>query len=239
MYWAEINALHGTGVIVKSVDLPQGDALYGEIQRILADYSGPPRFGKDFTDTLKILHSTYQKLSDLEKRREVYMIEHLGALKDNIQKGQIPELKDKRDIKVLMHLGSSHTGIYHALRRKNENTQRTFPSVPHRYGYDDEITRRMMFDKKVDDTLLARDFLVSLMAARLFDHLASSNDQKAIRYERGVASKFDLQEIKHIHDAMKKSRNPYATFEAEFTTMLDRKKIRIAKTREEFEKMDF
>lgn len=234
--WAELEAVYKTGIPVSFVDIPENHPLEAKFEKLMTE---PPKLGKNFNETLRLIEARSRELVEIQRGREEYMLARLELLTEAILDGKISGLKEKKDVKILMQLGAYHTNVYHQLRRSGQNAKRQFTQMPYRFGYGHELQRRMQFGKQADQAFLAHAFLEEQIGMRLTGIAWNPDEQKGVRFGRMLVGRFTIQDIKQIHDAMVKSKKPEQTFDIMFNKLLKKKNIQLPKSQEEFDKMKF
>ncbi|EKD65017.1 MAG: hypothetical protein ACD_50C00213G0005 [uncultured bacterium] len=175
------------------IDVPGGHPLVDR-----ADGSILPKikFGSDFNESLNSMRDYLKNLSAIEKERGSYMLEHL---KPKIQEviDSNPELAEKEKLSILIDIGVANTHLYHDLKKDFE-TSREISTMPMQFLYREEVMRRYIFDKLVDDELIARtvtEYLISKANKKRFSTNFSTKD---VKLTRSWISKFSLDEMKNM-----------------------------------------
>lgn len=197
----------------KGIDLDEvGDSLFLQELKIIYNSSKPiifidlpadkaprrnilPMIGGDFDNTLSFVRQYVDRESEGNIKREKYMAENIMPLIFNeILKN--PKLKDKKDINVLLTLGSFHSGLYDFLKGDNENVEKEYSS-PHIDTYKDEAVRRRMNDEDIDDDLAAHVLFEEVFDDVFGEQLRqlTQDGMEIENYKRKTASQFSLEEI--------------------------------------------
>jgi hypothetical protein len=157
--------------------------------------------GKTFEDELDRLQRQARLLAHLSKEREDLIAKNLKARMEEFTK-VYPQLRKNDEIKTLVLLGGSHTGVYHRLKADTP-VSRSFSQMPFVFGPSfNEVSRRIFYGKEVSKTLIARAllerdtyrFLGGLLTTFIPDSL-----QKVSLIKRFYKN-FSYEEIKQIYD---------------------------------------
>lgn len=158
---------------------------------------------QDFPDILRSFRVVLEQEAEAERQRESYI---LVRIKMEVEKliAKNPNLRKKGEVRVFIPLGTVHTGVFHELKRQGQDVTRQFQEMPTLYAYPLEALRAMMFGKEVNDELLAHYLLSGIMAGQLGPRERyGMNFNEWVRFHRGIASKFSLEEIKSFIEEIK------------------------------------
>lgn len=112
---------------------------------------------------------------------------------------QHSELKNKDELNILITFGAVHTTLYQSMKKEfpDSNFTRVFNEQIQRYSYMHEAIRRLLFDKQVNDELLARGLLEAYLSnLPAIKHMRDRN--KAFEHLRRMASQCSYDQIKTI-----------------------------------------
>ncbi len=213
------------------IDVPEGSAINDRLNK-LEDNEGI-KFGHGYFGATKNSFKRFAKKasSDVFKARADFM---LKSLKPKIQEllKDYPYMKGKKEIKVLMTLGSGHTDFYFKLKNQGYDVARSFNKNSRTYDFTTEVYRRYLFDKQVNDELIA----MALLEQVLYQILPVLTSKEVIedskrRSLRTVISKFSFQEIKEMFEGV----NNRDEFKKLFEQKLQEKGLSIPKSEQELD----
>lgn len=243
-----LEALYGSRKLVFILDLPEDHPLTPYQAQTLESLSrikiNPlDDFGKILQDHKRQVKS----FADAQKAREAYFLSQLQDLKERLQKDpdEFPELKGKKEIRVLILFGSMHTKIYHHLKLSGEEVTRTFSGkeldAPYVFGsHATDILRQSYFDKEVSDELAARSLFSSFLKLFLYANVSRppSDSRLAGLLEKSIVNEFSLEEITAIFDGAREAADyPAQTFFTLMRQKLMEKGVNIPESNEELEEM--
>lgn len=148
-----------------------------------------------FQPALQKLRSYILKMAPLHLAREKRIRQDLKKQTKAFIK-QNPEYARKKEIKILVGMGSWHTHLYHKMRKENIPVSREFSDSLTVYPSLEEATRKIAFKKEVDDELLAR----ALIEVHIYPWLESvTNDtNKANQSLRKISSQLTLKDMEQM-----------------------------------------
>lgn len=233
--YAEARALYKSGKYITYIDVPRNHPLFdrGADAR---EKLGRIDLTNNFPELVASFNENVKHWADIQKEREMHILSELRKFADAIKDGNIPELKGKKEIKILIALGAMHTGVYHELARAEEETSRKFHTMPLVFGkFASELARRFMFDKDANETLAAQ----ALFGA-VFSALVHQRSDKSIRgsyevslIERKVVPQFSVDEIKKIFTEARAAEDSQKKFLDAFHKKLKEKGIRLPSSEKE------
>ncbi len=140
-----------------------------------------------------------------------------------------PNYKNRKELKILISLGSLHTHLYKDLKAGNINLSHSFNQYPQIYSSADETIRRIIFDKEYNDELLAKIFVEDF----LYDYLADLTDDsnKIDRLIRKLSSQLNISDIRQI------SENSGKNSKSKITEGLRSRGIEVPRSKKEIDKM--
>ena len=191
---AFLEALQNSKKAVELIDVPRLHPLHLEIYAKVHEFSLNTKGG--FHQLVARWKKLLQDGAELQTKREQYMLENLSVLKKSIAERKIPELAGKDKVKILLTLGSYHTMMLHQAKRSGEDATRTGKTLDI-FRHIDEVSRRFIFGKEVNDTLIARTIFESLMGTILNYELGKAAPDSSERglIERRIAESFEFDEI--------------------------------------------
>ena len=120
---------------------------------------------------------------NLEKQIKTFLVEH-------------PEYSAKKELQILIQLGVLHTNLYHKFKKENLLASREFSQPIIVYLFLGEALRRIRFKKEIDNTLLAKGLMGSIMYNQLIK--ITDDDIKVERAARKLVAPLELQDIEQI-----------------------------------------
>lgn len=230
MALAELTSLYNTGKLVTFIDIPED-----KVER-------KPRLLMSVMSLEDLYDSTRYYLEAKgkdDKYREEYMLSMLGE-KIRIELGKNSELKDKPQVNVLLQLGSTHTGVYHELKRLGKNVNRSSNNELV-FGPSDEVQRSFRFGKEVSDELVSQAALEiafqNVFNSRLRE--LTDDNEKIVRFDGLIARSFNQDEINDIFRNLPLHGWDYfkRSFESYVQYLLEKKGIKIPESEEELIKI--
>ena len=193
----QYSILYNSHKPITFIDLPKDHQLVNQVlSHLNKDYLIHRERTSDFQEFLGRVKDWHKRWAELQRQRENYMLSQLEpSLKQLLKKR--PELRQKEKLKVLMSLGSLHTGLYHQLLKQGRAAARTFSRSPYIYSNASELTRRYFFHKDVDDLLAARAWLEEVLEQEI-SPIDNVNTEEAWEFLSSVAEEFSLAEIKEL-----------------------------------------
>lgn len=164
-------ALYKSKTIVEFIDIPEdyssSDTPYRRYVNKVAGYEQleseiwAHMFFAPLDAIVERIQAETAVYADAQKEREEYMV---SRLKDLIER--IKEENNDHDTHIVIQLGTSHSGVYHALRRSGESVQRTIDTSPDgttSYPPTTILWRKYRFFQSVSrEDCVRRFFLLSL-----------------------------------------------------------------------------
>ncbi len=111
--------------------------------------------------------SIYQFAASFRRREEHISRMLKEPLKEFIE--TIPNLRDKEKVKVLVQIGTGHTGPYHELKKEGAEAQRIFNVDPVLYSLQDVAVRKLLFNPEAQVTDM--DAKLSMVNSRITGEL--------------------------------------------------------------------
>jgi len=140
------------------------------------DFDKPSSFEEKFSKFKEFL----KKDSDFSKKREDIIISNLlPNIREVIR--QRPDLVNKKDLKVLLRLGSNHTTVFHKLAESGEKVSRKFSKLPHIYSYFSACKRALIMNKPINDDDMAHALLEELIGDSLVSINKKINERTDLR----------------------------------------------------------
>jgi hypothetical protein len=158
-FWHGIaDNLHGTGVVVDSFDLVEGDAISGD--QIMRSFEERPwRRNPDLEATLDAYADHMKRSAGEQHQREDIMADRYEAKLEQIIERH-PELLEQDKIVSLATLGAFHIGLYHDLDQRGESVSQTFsPDFSGQYSHIDELSLDYRFGREPSRDLVARAYV--------------------------------------------------------------------------------
>lgn len=158
-----------------------------------------PKFDGSFSDLVDSYKNTAQYLLDANKRREKYILDHLGpSIKELLE--EYPHLKEKKEIRILLSLGIVHTPIYMDLKKAGFSVSRGFNTASFTFPFQVEAQRRLRSNRQIDDDLAAKMYVEMIFYSvfkRIIDNLTEDR-AKQFKVMRKIVSQFNLEDAREI-----------------------------------------
>jgi hypothetical protein len=189
----EYNIIYNSHKAIDTIDVPYGHPL----SRAIDDHLGTPIFfyDGDFEKALGSMRGYTKNWADIQKKRETYM---LSRLKEVIKERALPD--QKRELKIA--IGGVHTGMWHTLKSEGADARAEFSSMPFIFNNQDELLRRYLFGKSVDNELVASALLENIFLNQ-FGWPPTEDTQKAMLFFRKLVSQFTVSEIKETFEKLR------------------------------------
>lgn len=131
----------------------------------------------------KILVYSQTKIEN-EKDRENSLVKQLIELQ-----------KKDENKKILLPIGTSHP-TYYKLKEKGYNVRQVISNKPFIFSMDDEILRRLEFNKPIKNELLAK----SIVEYLIFNYIKHDNKplHKSVEIARRIAEKLSYSDVKDL-----------------------------------------
>lgn len=150
----------------------------------------------NFSEALKTMRDFVQTAAEYWEKREGIIEDNLKIQLNDLVRNK--ELKNKKEIKVLLSLGASHTSVFHSLKEKEPLTKRQFPDLPFVFLSQDEAVRRARFSKEIKDELLAKIFVENPLCNYFCS--ITEDSSKALKITRQLSAKISFEEIKNLSE---------------------------------------
>jgi hypothetical protein len=143
------------------------------------------------------MHRFIEEFAEITEKREAFIKKNIEEqVEPFVQKS--PQLKNKKEIKILLRLGAAHTTLSQALGIRGERIQQTFSKMPYLFGADAEAKRRKIFNKPVSDELVARALLEESLYPKL--RRLTDDSQKLTELIQKISQEFTIKDIKEISE---------------------------------------
>ncbi len=198
--------IHGTKKHVAIVDVPKDhpalEKLYQGFDEIHSAYITALKGDFDRAITEVREGVALETAGNIE--REEHIIEEIRKLIPLLPE-RFPDLKGKKDIKVLMSIGATHTPLAHELKNEPISDTRVHmkrsDKVTH-YSHLEELTRRQHWGKEISDELCAKVMIEDLIkwTADLEAITKYTNEENVLL--RQMISRLSLDEIREIFEPL-------------------------------------
>lgn len=228
----ELNPLYGSKKPVVFVDIPADNP----IGKMYEDAQHQSLAARTFEEKVEINKAGCQKIIEIIRLREQFILKKVGELKRDIESGVYPELAAKKDIVIGLQLGAAHTPVYHSLKAQGEAVSRSFARDPFFFSHPSlEISRRYTFDKKVDDELVARGILADMLSSVPECNMSTYADTQLFsRFIRDIVNRFNYAEIKSLYEELR-SPDSYDMQNEILYHKLREKKVELPRSEKELE----
>jgi hypothetical protein len=191
------------------VDVPKAEHKKREV--------GEANWNGDFSDILVFeREQAVHRLRDSKEREENMLDQLEPRVKALI--GEYPSLKDKKEVKVLLSLGLAHDPIYIDLKKRGGEAVRFFGQSSPVFSFGEEGSRRLRFNKPIDDDLASKMYLEMMFNGsfgRDIDRL-TEDYMKHMKLRRKIVSQFSFEDAKQIFELNKIVQNPRLAMEIKF-----------------------
>lgn len=227
---SDLSMIYSSKKPIGFIDASKDNPLFKQYRSLFSQYNVNP-FESSFEDLVVSCRNGCKIFGEFEKARDDYMLSRFRpTILEVIDKN--PKLKSKDKLNVLLFLGSGNTPVFHNLKREGLfDVSRTMKGK--QFGLRDEIQRRAMFGKEVDDTLIAQAVAEILFEpvferSRIYD-LIANDYQKTTILKRKLFSTFSLDEVRSLVEEFTKRReeikdyykdSPQFVIEREMTSSL-------------------
>ncbi len=180
------------------IDLPDKHALLQEFaiglaleRRMTIEF-----FSGNFDESLRYEKEAANAMSSVQKQRETFIANELKKKLKNLTQ-EFPQLKNKKDINVLVSLGAIHTSVHQQLKSELQLPKKiisrdtiTFPSYA-------EIIRRLIKNpqEKISDETYARALLEESLARILLTRIERDHI-KILSASRKLAANVSVDQIR-------------------------------------------
>ena len=190
----EEGLLYDSGKQVEIVDVPMnhelaeeedGSSQYNDIVDIFTAQG-------NLDNAINSLKSTAKLNADYLKKKDDYVEKKLRELVDSIA-------DESPGSKILVQMGSSHTGISHKLR-KDGVAGRVTNEI--RYSLNDELVRSFRFDKKPNDELVARSIIELTINRYFLDKMEKVPYLSRNSFMRDILSGISIDQVRQVGQIM-------------------------------------
>src|SRR3989344_2477178 len=215
----EFEAMYQSHKPVVLIDIPHGHPLSREIEALMRS----PAHMETFAMALTQEADYCKRFMELQEQREAYMVEQLASgafLKE------YPELKEKKELHLLLSLGNMHTPVYHAAGGLGSRKMTLLEKSPRIFSRHQEVDRRYRFHKDVSNELLAQALceIIILQELGAIIREGTGKSEYMVHYLRAVVGKFSFQEIKELYESDQRHRA--------LLTALERKGVSVPRSEE-------
>jgi hypothetical protein len=196
-------------------------------------------FAGNFDEAIKKYKQSIIIEALIIKEREDFIVYQLkNELKTLTQK--FPQLRNKKDINVLVTLGSAHTAVHHQLRSDSQSSKMILGRDTLIFSTHAEIIRRLIRNPKeiIDDGLYKKTFIEEYISQILSDTTEDSN--KSAWAARKLAAKLSADQIQFLSEASGKlvaMKVPKADRRTVLIKKLEEMGIKLPTTEEEIDKL--
>ncbi len=196
-----VRGLYKSGKTVGTLDIGKTDEemQMGHEIFVLKDMEFPKNM--TYPQALYFLKDLMTEFTNRQVMREQIMTDRFEEELTEIF-DRHPELLERKDIKVVISMGSVHTTLRHSFTEKGIESKKEFSSgKSHTYSYTDEVARSIVYNKEPSDDLLSRACAENVIADAINDsvHYKEINDIARTDYIRRYVSKLDEEEMEFIY----------------------------------------
>ena len=207
--YKELQVIKGSEKPILVVDIPNEHELLREISKTFELLEKSIMlFSKGvFRKSLQSARKYIESMVKNTLKRDEFIKENLKTeVKKLIEKS--PELQKKKEVRILLNLGTAHTRIYHGLKEEEKLSKgksgisRQFAYQPTIFSSLSEAERKIAFskNKEISDELLARGIIEALV----YSHINNLSDDSVneTRICRKIVSKLDLDNMEEISEEL-------------------------------------
>ncbi len=131
-----------------------------------------------------------------------------SLLRDKKLSNQLISIQEKNPEKeILTTRGSNHTPLWHYLQKTGINHNVVFPEKPYVYAYHNEVERRFIFGKEVDDLMVLKN-LVDVLILSYYWKFKSRPYRTSAYRSRMKVERMKKGEIERLSEAISKKWLP-------------------------------
>ncbi len=230
-------ALYNSKKPVVFVDTPISHELSARSKKIFIKKAREP-FGAFANGRFELaLYTMKQQVKDIaehSEEREEYIRRQIKKEIKGLTKN-FPQLRDKKDIRVLVDLGMVHTGVANILGKEERGLaiKKHLARPIMIFGLRDEVIRSMLAGKdptKYDDTHYARMLVEGKIKVAL--QVADIGGLTQVEVARKLARKLSFEQIRALSEQLA-NRGPTSNFNTFLRAKLRRMGVVVPKTVEE------
>ncbi|MBT3230408.1 hypothetical protein HN358_01305 [Candidatus Uhrbacteria bacterium] len=190
----EEELLYKSGKRVEIVDVPMEHELANEDDGSSKYNDIVDRFVAqgDLNSSVESLQDTARQNADYIKKKDDYVEKELKKLIDQIA-DESPEAK------ILVQMGSSHSGISHKLRKEGV-AKRVMNEV--RYDFNDELLRTFRFNKEPNTELISRSLIEQTIKRFFFDEMIKVPYLLRNKFFRDTLSDISTEQVQQMGQIM-------------------------------------
>ncbi len=192
----QLSALYNLKIPVIFVDIPEGHRLLQEFLRAGTETSKAYTyfFNGEFDKAVeKAKEGMVDEVLAIKDREDFIANKLKKELKTLTQK--FPQLKNKKDIRVLISLGDVHTSLHQKLKSELQLSKMILGRNTLVFGINDEIIRRLIRDPEevISDTLYARSLMEAFISTELGNITEDTNKSNWVT--RKLVSALSIDQI--------------------------------------------
>jgi hypothetical protein len=210
--YQEYIIIHNSHKPVVIVDIPAEHPLIEKYIKLMSGFEAI--FNKEtFEETLGAIANHYTEGAGIQREREKYMLSQLRP--KVLEAASIsPQLKDKKEIKVLMLLGNSHEWIFDEMTSEGYLVNKIFSSESQDI-FQIEAFKKIASGERISQDLASKIFLeheAELAFSSYMRGITDSSEDKLFFYKI-IASQFTFDEAREIFNGIKKGEYVKSIFE--------------------------
>lgn len=223
--WGELKAMHNSGIAIGGIDL-LGTQTNIDKEHELENKAYDEAEEGNLEIAINYIKQYSQVYGLRQRERENYMVSRFPIAINEIL-DHYPQLKEKQKIRILINLGSSHTAVYHFLKREGYEARRI--NTDNAFTYFNQAVIRSMWGHEVDNSLAAR-ILLEYVFDMAFDRPSKRLDKVHLaRDKRKLIAAFNYEDIQNIFEKIK-TFSHIEQFRTFFAEECKRKGLSIPKT---------
>ncbi len=182
------------------VDVPRAQSK----ERVILDLDWDGDFRNALTNMRKIATQSLKET----REREKYILENIEPkVKDLIDEN--PSLEEKKEISVLISLGLAHEPIYIDLKKGRGEVISFLGQPLIVYSYMEEGSRRLRFNKAIDDDLASKMYLEMNFNGAFGQDIDNLTEDyvKQLRLKRKIVSQFSIEDIEQMFELFRRGED--------------------------------
>jgi len=229
------DAIEKTGVVVVIPDLPEGHQLIEQQDALDERLELIRRL--PFDEAVQGFDQYTNDFAMVERTREEEIMKNIPVgIREALERNE--GLQKRKQLKVVIEYGTSHTSLYHALSSTGLDVTRDMSDRPHTtYAHFEELHRKYLFggaDSKPTEELAARGLVAILLydaIARGFRGFEASTDEE-LRVCRMAIDSLSVDDLRDVWGEHLRQPGPFALLAA-----VEKKGFVVPKTRAELDEL--
>lgn len=239
---AELLALYNLKIPVILVDTPEGHPSNEKFNNTVDEELDAYNYflGGQFDGAMEQLKATLPEQASAIIDRENFIANELKKeIKMLTQK--FPQLKDKKNIRVLVSLGALHTSLYKKLKPELQSSKMILGRETLVFSINNEIVRRLIRNPKevISDNLCARSLIEGLITHFINSRGLTKDANKLTWASRKLSTNLSTDQIRSFSETIGESSGEmkYGDLQDLVIKKLEEMGVKIPTTEEEIDKL--